>query len=72
LTLKLALARYLLAVWGVMLAGIGFWWAFVDRDGQFLHDRLAGTRIFRTQEARNAGADAGLRAQSGGGPRAQA
>jgi uncharacterized RDD family membrane protein YckC len=72
LSLKLALARYVLAVWGLILAGIGFWWAFVDRDGQFLHDRLAGTRIFRTHQARNAGADAGLGTRSGDGPRAQA
>jgi uncharacterized RDD family membrane protein YckC len=42
-----ALARYLLALWGTILAGIGFWWAFLDRDGLFLHDRLAGTRVLR-------------------------
>jgi uncharacterized RDD family membrane protein YckC len=27
------------------LASIGLAWALVDRDGQFLHDRLAGTRL---------------------------
>jgi uncharacterized RDD family membrane protein YckC len=42
-----ALARYLLALWGTILGGVGFWWAFLDRDGLFLHDRLAGTRIIR-------------------------
>lgn len=26
-------------------AGVGLIWAFFDRDRQFLHDRLAGTRI---------------------------
>lgn len=41
----LALARFLVALWGTLLAGIGFWWAFIDRDGLFLHDRLVGTRI---------------------------
>jgi uncharacterized RDD family membrane protein YckC len=25
--------------------GVGLWWALFDRDRQFLHDRLAGTRI---------------------------
>jgi uncharacterized RDD family membrane protein YckC len=39
--------RYALAVPGVLLLGLGYWWAFVDPDSQFLHDRLAGTRVFR-------------------------
>ncbi len=38
-----AIRRYLLALAGLALLGIGFLWAFVDRDRQFLHDRLAGT-----------------------------
>jgi uncharacterized RDD family membrane protein YckC len=46
-TVRQALARFLLALWGTVLGGVGFWWTFVDRDGQFLHDRLAGTRIVR-------------------------
>jgi len=29
------------------LAGINFLWALVDPDRQFLHDRIAGTRIVR-------------------------
>lgn len=66
LTLGQALARYLLIVAELALAGVGFhlakplgpWqplgfllgtvglaWALVDPDRQFLHDRLAGTRI---------------------------
>lgn len=40
-----ALRRYLLACIGFALAGVGLWWALLDRDGQFLHDRLAGTRL---------------------------
>ena len=40
--------RYALAVPGLFLLGVGYLWAFVDRDRQFLHDRLAGTRVFRT------------------------
>lgn len=40
-----AVRRYLLALVGLAALGIGFLWAFLDRDGQFLHDRLAGTRL---------------------------
>ena len=41
-----ALRRYLLAVPST-LSGVGVLWALVDPDRQFLHDRLAGTRIIR-------------------------
>jgi uncharacterized RDD family membrane protein YckC len=37
--------RYALAWPSVLCGGVGLLWALVDRDGQFLHDRLAGTRI---------------------------
>jgi len=37
--------RYLLCWPSLWLLGIGVLWALVDRDRQFLHDRLAGTRI---------------------------
>lgn len=45
LGLRHALARFLFALAGCALAGGGFLWALVDRDGLFLHDRLAGTKI---------------------------
>jgi uncharacterized RDD family membrane protein YckC len=45
LTARRAAARYALAAAGIALLGAGYWWAFLDRDRQFLHDRLAGTRI---------------------------
>ncbi|MGQ0578094.1 MAG: RDD family protein [Betaproteobacteria bacterium] len=48
-----AFRRYLLAVPGV-LSGIGVLWALVDRDGQFLHDRMAKTRIVRVEQQKNA------------------
>jgi uncharacterized RDD family membrane protein YckC len=32
---------------GAIAFGAGFTWAFFDRDRQFLHDRIAGTRIVR-------------------------
>lgn len=37
--------RYVLAWSSIGLAGIGIVWALLDREGLFLHDRLAGTRI---------------------------
>ena len=40
-----ALHRYGLAVLSFFAVGLGFWWAFFDRDRLFLHDRLAGTYI---------------------------
>ena len=40
-----AVHRYLLALLGTAAAGLGFAWALVDRDRQFLHDRLAGTAL---------------------------
>lgn len=42
-----AVLRFFLALPGLLLAGIGFWWALFDRDRQFLHDRIAGTRLVR-------------------------
>jgi uncharacterized RDD family membrane protein YckC len=40
-----AVLRYLAAWPSVLLFGIGIFWAIFDKDGQFLHDRIAGTRI---------------------------
>lgn len=39
------LLRYALAWPSLLLCGAGLIWALFDRDRQFLHDRLAGTRI---------------------------
>lgn len=43
--LSRAVCRFLLATAGTLFFGTGMIWALFDRDGQFLHDRLAGTRI---------------------------
>ncbi len=40
-----AIARYFLAVTSISIFGCGLLWAFFDREGQFLYDRLAGTKI---------------------------
>ena len=44
-----AVLRYLAAWPSILLGGIGIVWALVDRDRQFLHDRIAGTRIVLTR-----------------------
>ena len=38
-----AIHRYVIALLGFAALGLGFFWALVDRDRQFLHDRLSGT-----------------------------
>jgi uncharacterized RDD family membrane protein YckC len=43
-----AIIRYLLAVMGILFLGAGFLWALIDREHQYLHDRLAGTRLVKT------------------------
>jgi len=50
LTWRHALKRYGYAFAGTLAFGTGFLWALADRDGQFLHDRLAGTMIIRTED----------------------
>ena len=47
ITLPTAIYRYVFALAGIGLCGLGLAWAIFDRDRQFLHDRLAGTRIVR-------------------------
>ena len=40
-----ALLRYAVAWPGTLIFGAGFLWALIDVDKQFLHDRVAGTRL---------------------------
>ncbi len=44
-----AITRYLLAVTGILFFGIGVFWTLIDRDHQYLHDRLAGTLIVKVE-----------------------
>ena len=48
-----AIHRYVIALLGTAALGLGFLWALVDRDRQFLHDRLSGTLLadVRTPDA---------------------
>ena len=43
-----ALLRYLLCSPSILFCGVGLLWALIDRDKQFLHDRLAGTHLLAT------------------------
>ena len=43
-----AVLRYLAAWPSILIGGLGIFWALFDKDKQFLHDRIAGTRIIQT------------------------
>ena len=45
ISMSLAVRRYLLVLLSLSACGLGFAWALFDREKQFLHDRLAGTRL---------------------------
>lgn len=45
-----AVLRYLAAWPSILICGIGIFWAIFDKDRQFLHDRIAGTRIVYTDK----------------------
>lgn len=49
LTLRCGIYRFVIALLGSALFGAGFLWAFIDRERQFLHDRLAGTKIINDE-----------------------
>lgn len=44
-SLRQAWLRFIVAVAGAMALGAGYVWAVFDREKQFLHDRIAGTRL---------------------------
>ena len=52
LSLKQAIARYLLAVIGIFFFGCGILCVLFDRNRQFLHDRLAGTLLVRLEDSK--------------------
>ncbi len=39
--------RYLVGGLSLLAGGLGFWWAWVDRDRLTWHDRASGTRMLR-------------------------
>ncbi|MEO6365342.1 MAG: RDD family protein [Luteimonas sp.] len=41
------LKRYVAGTLSLLLGGIGFWWAWLDRDRLTWHDRISGTYLVR-------------------------
>ena len=47
LSIKQAVLRYGLASASLLAAGVGFLWAFVDKEQLFLHDKLLNTKLIQ-------------------------
>ena len=43
--------RYAVGTLSLLAAGLGFWWAWLDRDRLTWHDRASGTRLLREPKA---------------------
>ncbi|MDQ3270457.1 MAG: RDD family protein [Pseudomonadota bacterium] len=43
--------RYCVGAASLLFAGLGFWWALIDRDSLTWHDRASGTRVRRETKA---------------------
>lgn len=41
------LVRYAVGNLSLLAGGLGFWWAWIDRNGLAWHDRASGTRLVR-------------------------
>jgi uncharacterized RDD family membrane protein YckC len=46
-SVRAALVRFLAAAITLPLGAAALWWALLDRERLFLHDRIAGTRVVR-------------------------
>jgi uncharacterized RDD family membrane protein YckC len=46
-TMHALLRRYAIGTLSLLLAGTGFWWAWLDRERLTWHDRASGTRMVR-------------------------
>lgn len=44
--------RYAVGTLSLLAAGLGFWWAWIDRDRLAWHDRASGTRLLRRARGR--------------------
>lgn len=45
--------RYAVGSASLLLAGLGFWWAWIDRNRLAWHDRVSGTRMLRDATSRS-------------------
>lgn len=48
------LRRYAVGTLSLLTVGLGFWWAWFDRDRLTWHDRASGTRMVREEKKRKA------------------
>ena len=46
-SLRALLLRYAVGTLSLLAGGLGFWWAWIDRDRLAWHDRASGTRMHR-------------------------
>lgn len=46
-SVRALLVRYAVGTVSLLLGGLGFWWAWVDRTGLAWHDRASATRMVR-------------------------
>ncbi len=44
-SVRIAITRYIVAVLGIAACTVGLIWVLIDPERQFLHDRIAGTRL---------------------------
>ena len=51
LTLTQCLVRFLVAMGSLGLAGMGYFWLLLDKDGLTWHDRYSDTRVIREPKA---------------------
>lgn len=42
--------RFLVGIPSLLLGGLGFWWAWIDRDRLTWHDRASRTRVVRVEK----------------------
>lgn len=50
LNTKQAVLRYVLASVSACIFGVGFWWALVDKNRLYLHDRILKTRFIHLEK----------------------
>jgi uncharacterized RDD family membrane protein YckC len=44
---KALILRFAVGHLSLLLCGLGFWWAWIDREKRTWHDRASGTRVVR-------------------------
>lgn len=47
MTWRSAWLRYAVGTLSLLAGGLGFWWAWIDRERRTWHDRVSGTRVER-------------------------